>query len=326
MSGLPAGKKSLPRILSNSDDADRVIDLVILLDYLLSTLRVEEGPISTRERVDREAKLFRSKGDVHFGITLRNRLAHTDSGEAPPSEEEVQRASGHLVQAVNELLPHLRPDLRAAVAGGRSANWRQLVSVVLVFFGVWQLYAVLAELAIASLGGLPGSQWFTLLLGLFVLNQFLLPHAARWLPKLTLFFRVMCASYLLGLGLAVRGIVLWNSDVTEGELVAGYTSWFAGVGELLEHVLGAGVWAFAPWLVLSRPETWEEVARLDGLSFAVFGAPLLVLLGAYLWALAPSRKSLVQARQAAGPSRWAWGSAYALGACLLVERIVHAIG
>lgn len=326
MSGLPAGKKTLTKILSDGDDAHCVIDLVILLDYLLSTLGKESGSASTRERVDRNAKLFQNKGDVHFGITVRNRLAHTDADETPPTEKEVLRARGHLVAAVKELRPHLSKELRPAVSAGgagraRVASVSRTLLPALAFFGAWQLFAFAAGLLIAQLGGLRGSRWFTLLVGLVLLNQFLVPRSARWIRGVTMFLRVMLVSHLVGLVLAIRGVVLWSSEATHAELIDGYCGIFGGVGDALESLFGMGVWAFAPWLVLSREETWSELARLDGLSVAVFLAPVLLLVTAYLWAFLPARISR-KAGEGGGVTRemgvWV---AYGLGAFLVIERV-----
>ncbi len=328
MSGLPAGKKSLPKILADSDDAHRVIDLVILLDYLLSTLGSENGSASTRERVDRNATLFSNKGDVHFGITVRNRLAHTDQGEKAPTEEEVVRAREHLVRAVRDLERHLAPDLRNAVAGasgGRFARLKPALAPVCLFFGAWQLFAVLAGLVVEQLGGLKGSRWFVLLVGLVLLNQIVIPQAARWIRGVTSVLRGSLVSYLLGLALAIRGIVLWSSGATQSELVDGYCGWFGGVGDALESFLGQGVWAAAPWLVLSREETWSEITRQDALSVAVYLAPVLVMLAALLWSFRPARLSGKAAAASAGDARAAIWAAYALGVFLVAERAYSAL-
>lgn len=325
MTGLPAGKKPLAKILSDEDDAHCVIDLVILLDYLLSSLGEESGSASTRERVDRNAKLFKRKKDVHFGITVRNRLAHTDAGEAPATEKEVRRAREHLVAAVQELEPHLSKDLQRAVSGGRfgGARFASLSRALLpafAFFGAWQLFAVTAGLLIGQFGGLRGGRWFTLLVGLVVLNQLVIPRSARWVRGVTLFLRLMFVSHLLGLVIAVRGLVLWSSGVTQTELVDGYCDLFGRAGDKLEAVLGLGVWAFAPWLVLSREETWAEITRFDGLSVAVYLAPILLLVTAYLWAFRPaqvSRKAGEGGATTRGMGTWV---AYGLGVFLIAER------
>jgi len=298
---------------------------------LLSTLGKENGALSTRERVDRNVKLFKRKSDVHFGITVRNRLVHTDSEDQPPTVEEVQRAREHLGSAVRGLGPHLATDLRGAVTGGRigAPRWAGVVRALVpafAFFGAWQLFAVLAGFLVDQLGGLRGGRWFTLLIGLVLLNQFLVPRCSRWIRGMTFFLRAMFVSYLIGLGLAIRGLVLWSSGVSQAELTDGYCGIVGDAGAVLESVLGLGVWAFAPWLVLSREETWEEIARLDALSLAVYLAPVLLMIAAYLWAFAPARTARKTAGEGAESHRMGTWIAYGFGIFLLLERIAHLFG
>lgn len=121
---LPYGRKPLPVIKRLPDPADQVIDLVVLLDSLLT------GPIVAKQPRDPAApkgeqklgdivsenmdKFTVSKPDLFFSLGARNFCAHagTDRSYSP---EEVCRAAGHLTRAIYDLLRHVDDDVRAAV-------------------------------------------------------------------------------------------------------------------------------------------------------------------------------------------------------------------
>jgi hypothetical protein len=124
---LPPGKKPLRLVEQQSRAEDRVVDLVVLLDYALAAL---EGGAETAgqggrklaspsERVKRHAERFQSLPDVLFAIGVRNDLVHpTSRGERVPTAAETKRAAKALRRALVDLLPALPPDLREAIAAG----------------------------------------------------------------------------------------------------------------------------------------------------------------------------------------------------------------
>ena len=230
--GLPPGKKSLAEIRRSKDDADSVVELVILLDYVLASFdRVGNGPKSTRERIDLHAKRFSDHKDVHFGITVRNRIVHSEPGEPTPTTAEMERARRHLVRGVEDLLGHANAKTAALASGaagsssgsGRGARVLRVLSVLAWFFGSWQLYSFAANATLTALRGADEAAGYTVArfvvldVGLALLQLRWIPLGPRFGVELRGLFLAMLGSYLLGIGLFVWCIVNPSAGVEATE-------------------------------------------------------------------------------------------------------------
>ena len=315
---LPAGKKSLKTIARDRDAAGQVIDLVILLDYLLSTLEGEA--MTTRERVDLHASKMSRMKDVHFGITIRNRLSHSDPGERHPSDEEVERARDHLFRGVRDVLPHLDPKL-ARAAEGTEPMWRRFLPA-LWFLGVWQVFAVSVRIGLGDSLDFAFAREATLVAGCALLHLAVFPFLSRLVPRLDVLFRVMLYSYALALVPIGLGIAAYFSAPDESGIITAYTHWLGAVDSVLTRILGEGARGFAPWLVLGDVSFWDQVRDANAVTVMVFGAVVVFATQAKVFAHLPLK--WIQ-RVSAGKTvqgRWADAIPLAAGAALVVERLV----
>lgn len=122
---LPPGKKPLREVEQQSNAANRVIDLAILLDFALATLdpTSTQGQVSLSERIKRHADRFRSLPDLLFAVGVRNDLVHaTSSRRTPPKEPEIKRAAKHLRHGLLEVMPHVDPALAKEILAGSHAD------------------------------------------------------------------------------------------------------------------------------------------------------------------------------------------------------------
>ncbi|MFN0107965.1 MAG: hypothetical protein ACKVZH_03855 [Blastocatellia bacterium] len=106
---LPLGVYPLAQIEQEKNPVNQIIQLVSLLEYLLSfvspNLLGKDGkPATVGERVDAHRALFANPPDVFFGIGVRNNLIHAKSSDV--TEVEIKRAVGHLSKAVREISSH----------------------------------------------------------------------------------------------------------------------------------------------------------------------------------------------------------------------------
>lgn len=122
---LPPGKKPLREVEQQSNAANRVIDLAILLDFALATLDPAPAPgqVSLSERIKRHAARFGSIPDLLFAVGVRNDLVHaTSSRKTPPKEPEIKRAAKHLRHGLLEIVPHIDPVLAREILAGSHAD------------------------------------------------------------------------------------------------------------------------------------------------------------------------------------------------------------
>lgn len=106
---LPLGVYPLAQIEQEPKPVNQIIQLVSLLEYLLSfvspNLLGKDGkPATVGERVDAHRALFANPPDVFFGIGVRNNLVHARSSDV--TEVEIKRAVSHLSKAVREISSH----------------------------------------------------------------------------------------------------------------------------------------------------------------------------------------------------------------------------
>jgi hypothetical protein len=106
---LPLGVNSVAQIEQEKNPATQVIQLVSLLEHLLSF--VSPGLIgkdgkraSAGELVSANRALFANPPDVFFGIGVRNNLVHAKATDA--TEAEIRRAVSHLIKAANDIRAH----------------------------------------------------------------------------------------------------------------------------------------------------------------------------------------------------------------------------
>ena len=121
---LPPGVKTLKAIRRQRDPVTRVHEAKRLLEYLLDAMtpgltdgRGREAFLGDMVRA--QEGCFSNVRDVMFAIGVRNRLDHPSVREAPPREDEIERAGWHLVRAIEEILPHAPKEL------ARDAGYRR---------------------------------------------------------------------------------------------------------------------------------------------------------------------------------------------------------
>lgn len=329
--GLPPGKKSLAEIRRSGDDADSVVELVILLDWLLATFdRRGDGPKGTRERVDRHARRFSDHKDVHFGITVRNRIVHSEPGEAAPTAAELERARRHLVRGVEDLLAHAEAKTAALAAGvpPSTGRVRGLLAVLAWFFGSWQLYAIAATSVLSTVSGTDGAVGYpvtrlvVLVAGLALLHSFWLPLGPRFGVEVRGLFRALLGSYAVGIGLFAWCIASPPAGADGTTFSGSPFSSLGGGARVLERLLGEGVYAFAPWLAYSSETLWSGLDQLGLGEFVLVSGLVLLLFGAFAFAWRPSRRAV-----RSGPAfRHGRLVCLALGLFLVAERAWRALG
>src|SRR5437868_6333702 len=117
---LPLGVYPVTRIAQEKNPAARVIQLVSLLEYLLSfvspgLIGKDGKPVTIGEYVDANRGLFPTPANVFFGIGVRNNIVNAKATDA--TEEEIQRAAGYLFQAIQEIRAHasIPPETRQEI-------------------------------------------------------------------------------------------------------------------------------------------------------------------------------------------------------------------
>ncbi len=325
MTPLPPGKKPLLRILAQGDAADRVVDLVTLLEHGLCKLPGEAGgelPGSARERVDRHRELFAppypTVREVHAAITVRNALTHANGDGPTPTAEEIRAASAHLEGAVRAVASTVGAADRREVLGGRDFA---LAYAAIAFLGLWQVvFFVLRLLMPADLSAAATTDVWIVLALIGPLHVYALTLLARLVRGMSGVLRVASWAWL-GALLPLARVLL--EVIPAGDLRRSLEPAFRAVGTGFEYaaqVLGSGVWAFAPWALPLREGVWS---RLEGRTwlFALVIALPIVSLVAWRWtALRPSRA----ARRVEGGRHERLGRvlAIALGAALIGERVL----
>jgi len=113
---LPLGVLPVTLIEQEKNPVTQVIQLVSLLEYLLSLvnpglLGKDGKPATVGERVDAHRALFASPPDVFFSIGVRNNIVHARTSDV--TEAEIKRAIVHLFKAVREIGNH--PNTQASI-------------------------------------------------------------------------------------------------------------------------------------------------------------------------------------------------------------------
>ncbi|MEM7518071.1 MAG: hypothetical protein AAF368_14260, partial [Planctomycetota bacterium] len=306
---------------------DRVVDLVILLDHLLAALPGEAGgelPGTTRERVDRHRELFDAPYPearaVHAAITIRNRIVHSGGEDPDPTTAEAQNAASTLQGAVRAALTKTDDSLRAEVEGGKSYAW---LMALVWFLGVWQLLFFATSFLLREGTAAGFVTMIVVALGIVPLHVFFFPAASRFVSGTRNLFRVMAWSalgFLFPIARVLLDIFPARSARKAMEPV------FEGVGaafELAARGLGDGLWAFAPWAIPLREETWD---RMEGRSYLPFTAIALLVFAVVFWrSLARGPMKRCERVEAGAYPKVAWVLTGLAGAFLIAERILFAI-
>lgn len=120
---LPIGTRTIREVEDQADPVNRLRDASSLLEYLLvkvtPNLADDRGSskVDLGARVRHHEKLFSNPADVSWAVGIRNDVTHHSSARPKPGTAELERASGHLLNAIRELLPVLPRDAYMDVTG-----------------------------------------------------------------------------------------------------------------------------------------------------------------------------------------------------------------